>query len=107
MIVLALIALAGLGFGWYATSKLDSTQQTVAAQLKTEQQAVQQDLTSVKDRLVQDEKANTDLQGDLKVVTDKLKITQGQLKKARLESAKINDETTQKLHALVYSLKCE
>ncbi|HXM94797.1 MAG TPA: hypothetical protein VOA64_11215 [Candidatus Dormibacteraeota bacterium] len=107
MIVLALIALAGLGFGWYATSKLDSTQQTVAAQLKTEQQAVQQDLTSVKDRLVQDEKANTDLQGDLKVVTDKLKITQGQLKKARLESAKLNDETTQKLTALDTSVKGE
>lgn len=107
MIVLALIALAGLGFGWYATSKLDSTQQTVAAQLKTEQQAVQQDLTSVKERLAQDEKANTDLQGDLKVVTDKLKITQGQLKKARLESAKLNDETTQKLTALDTSVKGE
>ena len=49
---------------------------------KTTQQSVQQDMSSLKDRIAQDEKTNADLQGDLKVVTDKLKITQGQLKKA-------------------------
>src|SRR5438093_13557390 len=93
MVVLGLIAIGGLGFGWSASSKLDSTQQAVAAQLKTAEQTMQQDMSSLKDRLAQDEKANTDLQGDLKVVTDKLKITQGQLKKARQETAKLNDET--------------
>ncbi len=44
---------------------------------------MQQDVSSLKDRLAQDEKANADLQGDLTVVTKKLKITQGQLKNAR------------------------
>jgi chromosome segregation ATPase len=107
IIVLGLVALGGLGFGWNASSKLDSTQQAVAAQLKTAQQSVQQDMTSLKDRLAQDEKANTDLQGDLKVVTDKLKITQGQLKKARLEAAKLNDETVQKVTALDTSVHSE
>jgi len=107
IIVLGLIALGGLGFGWSASSKLDSTQQAVAAQLKTTQQSVQQDMSSLKDRLAQDEKANTDLQGDLKVVTDKLKITQGQLKKARLEAAKQIDETTQKVAALDTSVHSE
>src|SRR3977135_2662882 len=81
IIVLGLIAIGGLAFGWNAFSKLDSTQQSVAAQLKTTQQAVQQDMSSLKDRLAQDEKANTDLQGDLKVVTAKLKMTQGRIKK--------------------------
>jgi uncharacterized protein (DUF2141 family) len=107
MIVLGLIALAGLGFGWNASSKLDSTQQSVAGQLKAEQQSVQQDVSALRERLAQDEKANSDLQGDLKVVTDKLKITQGQLKKARDESAKQNDETSQKLTALDTSVKGE
>src|SRR6201993_5465323 len=87
IIVLGLVAVGGLAFGWNASSKLDSTQQAVAAQVNTLKQGVEQDMTSLKDRLVQDEKANTDLQGDLKVVTDKLKITQGQLKKARAEAA--------------------
>lgn len=107
IIVLGLVALGGLGFGWNASAKLDSTQQAVTAQLKATQQSVQQDLSSLKDRLAQDEKANTDLQGDLKVVTGKLKITQGQLKKAREEAAKLNDATTQKLTALDTSVHSE
>ena len=107
IIVLGLVALGGLGFGWNASSKLDGTQQVVTAQLHTTQQAVQQDLSSMKDRLAQDEKANADLQGDLKVVTDKLKITQGQLKKARQEAAKQNDETNQKVNALDTSVHSE
>src|SRR5271163_3186755 len=110
IIVLGLVAIGGLAFGYNASSKLDSTQQSVATQLKTEQQAVQQDVSSLKDRLTQDEKANNDLQGDIKVVTDKLKITQGQLRKAREEAAKLdklNDDTTQKLTALDTSVHTE
>src|ERR1700731_1255131 len=91
IVVLGLIAVGGLWFGWNASSKLDTTQQSVATQLNTTQQAVQQDVSSLKDRLAQDEKASTDLQGDLRVVTGKLKITQGQLKKAREEAAKRNN----------------
>ena len=110
IIVLGLVAIAGLGFGWSASAKLDTTQQNVATQVKTVQDSVQQDLSSLKGRLSQDEKANADLQGDLKVVTDKLKITQGQLRKARLDAqevAKRNDETTQKLSALDTSVHTE
>src|ERR1700756_5568485 len=107
IVVLGLIAIGGLAVGWSASSKLDGTQQAVAAQLKAAEQTVQQDMASLKDRLAQDEKANTDLQGDLKVVTGKLKITQGQLKKAREEAAKLNDATTEKLTALDTSVHSE
>jgi hypothetical protein len=107
MIVLGLIAIGGLWFGWNASSKLDSTQQTMTAQIKTSEQAVQQDVSSLKDRLAQDEKANADLQGDLTVGTKKLKITQGQLKNSREEAAKLNDATTQKLTALDTSVHTE
>src|SRR6202171_5473902 len=107
IIVLGLVALGGLAFGWNASSKLDSTQTSVTTQLKTTQQSVQQDMSSLKDRLAQDEKANTELQGDLKVVTSKLKITQGQLKKARDEAANLNYATTQKLTALDSSVHSE
>jgi len=107
MVVLGLIAIGGLAVGWSASSKLDGTQQAVAAQLKTAEQSMQQDMASLKDRLAQDEKTNTDLQGDLKVVTGKLKITQGQLKRARDEAAKLNDATTEKLTALDTSVHSE
>src|SRR6266851_3569483 len=72
VVVLGLIAIAGLAFGWSASSKLDGTQQAVATQLKSTQQAVQQDMSSLKDRLAQDEKANTDLQGDLKMARSEM-----------------------------------
>jgi chromosome segregation ATPase len=107
IIVLGLIAVGGLYFGWNASAKLDATQQAVDQKLKTTEQTVQQDVTSLKDRVAQDEKTNTDLQGDLKVVTTKLKITQGQLKKAREEAAKAVDETSQKLTALDSSVHTE
>jgi chromosome segregation ATPase len=107
IIVLGLVAIGGLGFGWNASSKLDSTQQAVATQVKTMQQSVQQDMSSLKDRIAQDEKTNADLQGDLTVVTKKLKITQGQLKAARTEAAKLNDETNQKVTALDTSVHSE
>ena len=107
IIVLGLVAVGGLAFGWNASSKLDATQQAVAAQVNTLKQGVEQDMSSLKDRVVQDEKTNADLQGDLKVVTDKLKITQGQLKKARAEPAKAVEETTTKLSALDTSVHTE
>jgi hypothetical protein len=69
--------------------------------------SMEQDISQLKDRLAQNEKANAELEGDLKVVTDKLKITQQQLQKARLETAKQNTETTQKLTALDTSVHSE
>jgi uncharacterized protein (DUF2141 family) len=100
IIVLGLVAVGGLAFGWNATSKLDTTQQQVATQVSTLKTGVEQDMSSLKDRLVQDEKTNADLQGDLTVVTSKLKITQGQLKKARAEAAKAVADTSEKITAL-------
>jgi hypothetical protein len=107
IVLLALIALGALGFAWSNSAKLDATKQVVADQLKTAQQTYQQDMTTLKDRLVADEKANTDLQGDLKVVTDKLKITQGQLKKARKDAETQNAQTTEMVKTLDTSMHTE
>jgi chromosome segregation ATPase len=107
IIVLGLVSVAGLAFAWNASSKLDATQQSVASQVSTMKQGVEQDMNSLKDRVVQDEKTNADLQGDLKVVTDKLKITQGQLKKARTEAAQAMQDATTKLTALDTSVHSE
>jgi hypothetical protein len=107
IVVLGLLALGGLIFGWTNSTKLDATKQAVAEQVKAVQQSTMQDVSTLKDRLATDEKANTDLKGDLKVVTDKLKITQGQLKKARQEAVEQNTETTQKLTALDTSVHTE
>jgi hypothetical protein len=107
IVILGLVAVGGLFFGWKANAALDSTQQAVAAQLKTTQQAVDQQVAALKDRLALAEKTNTGLQSDLSVVTKRLRITQGQLKAAREEAAKLHEETTQQISALDTSVKGE
>jgi len=107
IVLLALIALGALGFAWSDSAKLDATKQAVADQLKAAQQTYQQDMSTFKDRLVTDEKANTDLRGDLKVVTDKLKITQGQLPKARKDAEAQNAQTTEMVKTLDSSVHTE
>lgn len=107
IVILALLALGGLVFGWSNSAKVDAAKQAVADQMKTMQSSMQQDMTTVKDRLAVAEKANTDLQGDLKVVTDKLKITQGQLKKARQEAEANHTETTEMVKNLDTSVHTE
>ena len=105
--ILGLVALGALGFAWSNSTKLDATKQAVADQMKAVQTSVQQDVTALKDRLVVSEKANTELQGDLKVVTDKLKITQGQLKKARQEATAQNNQTNEMVKTLDTSVHSE
>jgi len=105
--ILGLVALGALGFAWSNSTKLDATKQAVADQMKAVQTSVQQDMTALKDRLVVGEKANTELQGDLKVVTDKLKITQGQLKKARQEATAQNNQTNEMVKTLDTSVHSE
>lgn len=107
IIVLGLLALGGLGFAWSNSAKLDATNKAVADQMKAVQQSVQSDVTALKEQINVDEKANNELRGDLKVVTDKLKITQGQLKKARQEALDQNTATTEKLTALDTSVHSE
>ena len=107
IVILALIALGALGFAWSDSAKLDSTKAAVADQLKAAQQSVQQDMSTMKDRLAADEKENTDLRGDLKVVTDKLKITQGQLKKARQDAETQNSQTAEMVKSLDSSVHTE
>jgi uncharacterized membrane-anchored protein YhcB (DUF1043 family) len=107
IIILALLALGGLAFGWSNSSKVDATKAAVADQMKSFQSSVQQQMNGLQDRLAVSEKANTDLQGDLKVVTDKLKITQGQLKKARQEAEANNTQTAEMVKTLDTSVHSE
>ncbi len=107
IVLLGLVAAAGLVFGWKATSQLDSTKADVAAQVVKMRQGVDQDLSAMKGQVADTQRANTSLQSDLNVVTKKLRITQGQLKKAREEAAQLHEEATQKIDALNTSVQGE
>jgi len=77
--VLAGVSLVGLGFGVTAWNASKSLEQTTRASLKQQNDALSQ-------RLAKEDEQNQQLQSDLKVVTDKLNVTQEDLEKARQQS---------------------
>jgi hypothetical protein len=77
--VLAGVSLIGLGVGVAALNQSKSTVQTMQASLKQQNDELSQRLTK------QDEQ-NLQLQSDLRVVTDKLNVTQEDLQKARQQT---------------------
>jgi hypothetical protein len=93
VIVLAIISLAALGIGWSASTRSTALQQTVAAQ---DQQTKQND-DVLGQRLAKAEDINAQLQGELSVVTDKMKLTETELTRARSQTAKIKQDDAKQL----------
>src|SRR5271163_3816603 len=74
--VLGGISLLGLGVGWSALNHANSIEQTTQASVKQANDTLAQ-------RLAKEDETNQQLQSDLKVVTDKLNVTQSDLVAAR------------------------
>ncbi|HUK30668.1 MAG TPA: hypothetical protein VLV89_06110 [Candidatus Acidoferrum sp.] len=98
--VAALVALGGLGTGWWASTYAQDTRASLSSDVLTMKQGYAKDMDSVEQRLAAAEKSNTDLQDDLTTVTSRLRITQADLKKARDEAQQIRDDSAQKLSAM-------
>jgi hypothetical protein len=93
VVALAVVSLAALGAGWTASTRSKELAQSLATQ--AQQLKANEDVLS--QRLAKAEDTNAQLQGELSVVTDKMKLTQGELKKARLQASKIKDEDAKQL----------
>jgi len=93
VVALAVVSLAALGAGWTASTRSKELAQSFA----TQAQQLKQNEDLLSQRLAKAEDTNAQLQGELSVVTDKMKLTQGELKKARLQAAKIKDEDAKQL----------
>ena len=93
VVVLAIVSLAALGVGWTASNRANMLQQTLTAQ--TRQFTQNDDVTN--QRLAKAEDTNAQLQGELSVVTDKMKLTEAELGRARTQTKKIKEEDAQQL----------
>ncbi len=95
--VLGIVALVGLVIGHNASTQGQEIQQSMDNKVK----AVQMDFTSqiaqLQEHQTQADTTNAGLQSDLGVVTKKLRLTQGDLKKAREEAENIRTEDQQKI----------
>lgn len=97
---LAVLSLVGVGMAWNATNHAHSAEQALAAQAKTFQQG--QD--GITQRVTQAEQTNNQMQGELNLVTDKLKLTEGQLATARTAVKQSRADYTKKLTAVETTL---
>jgi hypothetical protein len=91
VVVLGALSLAGLGVGWSALNHANSVSQQTQAAVKQQNDALGQ-------RLAKTEDLNQQLESDLKVVTDKLNVTQADLIAARKQN---------KMAAVTYSKKLD
>lgn len=107
ILIVGILAVVGLVVGWRATIYSQDSRQAVMAELNTVKQGTQQTVDTFQQRLAQSEKTSSDLESELTLVTKRLRITQGELKKAREEAAQIRDEDAKQLAAMDTSVKTE
>jgi uncharacterized coiled-coil protein SlyX len=96
VIALAAVSILGLGVAWSATTHARNTEQGLEAQSQ-QNKAFQQGIGTMNQRLSQTEETNAQLQAELKLVTDRLKMTQGELANARKQAGQIRAEYSQKI----------
>jgi chromosome segregation ATPase len=105
--VLGVVALVGLVLAHNASTQAQEIQQTFENRVKALQTDFTTQVATLQQHQVQTDTANSGLQSDLSVVTKKLRITQGDLKKAHQETAEIKTESEQKLAEMDGAVKTE
>ena len=90
---LAVVSWIGLGTGWAASNHAKSIEQNMT----TAQQQDKQTNDVLNQRLAKAEDTNAQLQGELSVITDKMKLTQSEITRARTQASKIKEDDAKQL----------
>ncbi len=100
LVVLAAISLVGIGIGWSALNHANSVEQATQASVKQANDSLAQ-------KLAKEDEINQQLQSDLKVVTDKLNVTQSDLVKARKQNRQSSVTFDKKIAGLESSVNTQ
>src|ERR1700688_5019607 len=100
LVVLAAVSLLGIGIGWSALSHANTVEQTTQTSVKQSSDALAQ-------KLAREDEINQQLQSDLKVVTDKLNVTQSDLVKARKQNRQSSVTIDKKIAGLESSVNTQ
>src|SRR5258706_4807327 len=100
LVVLAAVSLLGIGIGWSALSHANSVEQTTQTSVKQANDALAQ-------KLAKEDEINQQLQSDLKVVTDKLNVTQSDLVRARKQNRQSSVTIDKKIAGLENSVNTQ
>jgi hypothetical protein len=98
--VLAGTSILGLGIGWSALNHANGVAQATQSSLRQANEALNQ-------KLAREDEINQQLQSDLKVVTDKLNVTQTDLQKARKQNKLTSADVNKKLAGLQESVNTQ
>jgi hypothetical protein len=98
--ILGAVSVASLGVGWSALSHISNIEQNTAATVKQANDTLSQ-------RLAKQDELNQQLQSDLKVVTDKLNLTQTELLSARKQNRATTVAVDKKLTGLASSVNSQ
>jgi len=96
VVALAVISLMALGVGWSASNRSKALEQSLSTQTQQITQFKQGD-DVLGQRLAKAEDTNAQVQGELSVVTDKIKLTETELGRARAQAKKIREDDTKQL----------
>jgi hypothetical protein len=105
--VLGVVALVGLVLAHNASTQGQEIQQSLENKVKALQTDFSNQVATMQQHQTQTDTANSGLQSDLSVVTKRLRLTQGDLKKAREEAAETKTENEQKLAEMDGAVKTE
>jgi len=100
LVVLAAVSLLGIGIGWSALNHANTVEQTTQTSVKQANDALAQ-------KLAREDEINQQLQSDLKVVTDKLNVTQSDLVKARKQNRQSSVTIDKKIAGLESSVNTQ
>jgi hypothetical protein len=93
VVALAVVSLVALGAGWTASTRSKELEQSLA----TQAQQFKQNDDVISQRLAKAEDTNAQLEGELSVVTDKMKLTEGELSRARSQAKRIKEDDAKEL----------
>jgi chromosome segregation ATPase len=105
-VILAALSLAGIGYSYRTNLQLRQSGEEKQA-LAAEMRALRQSLGEVVERVQRTEEASAQAQGELSVVTDRLKLTQNELARARSQARKIREDYAQHLAAVENTVRSE
>ncbi len=97
--ILGGLSLVGLGLSWSALNQAKSLEQTAVASKQASDALTQ--------RLAKEDEINQQMQSDLKVIADKLNVTQGELVSAHKQTKNATHAVDQKVDNLATSMKAE
>jgi hypothetical protein len=99
VVALATVSVLSLGIAWNATTHARSTEQGLQAQSQQDK-TLQQGIGTLDRRLSGAEETNAQLQAELTMVTDRLKMTQGELANARQQARQIRTDYSTKFDSM-------